>query len=283
MRVAVTGGSGLVGRRVVGHLAEEHDVINLDLTPPTEPDSDRVPAAAYRRTDILRISELHRALEGVDAVIHSAGLPGPSFGTDEEILNTNVEGTRNVALAAERAGVRRIVLISSEAVLGFVFSRGQVSPDYFPIDEKHRLAPRDVYGRSKLLAEAALARCLPDDSTAVILRPPWVWVPEEFERCRHLTESPDEWSDGLWAYVHGDDLARAAGLAATLPMEPGAHAIYVAAPDSGTVHPTGDLLRRYYPGVPVKGELGRFDGLISSGGAERLLGFRPTMSWRKFL
>lgn len=282
MRVAVTGGSGLVGRRIVDLLSRSHDVSSLDLAPP--PRSARGPQPAdYTRVDILNLSELCRAVKGADAVVHAAGLPGPSFGTEEEILNVNVEGTRNVALACEHAGVLRTVFISSEAVLGFVFAGGRVAPHYFPIDERHPLAPSEPYGRSKLMAEAALSRHLTDDHVVVSLRPPWVWVPEEYERCRRLTESPDDWWDGLWAYVHGDDLAAAAELAVTSPLPSGSHAVYVAAPDNGTVFPTRELAGRHYPDVPVRGELAEFGSLISSDEVERLLGFRPAMSWRDFL
>jgi UDP-glucose 4-epimerase len=282
MRIAVTGGSGLVGRRIVDHLSSTHEVSNLDLAPP--PRSARGPRPTeHLRVDILNLTQLCRAIDGADAVVHAAGLPGPSFGTDEEIFNVNVEGTRNVALACERAGVLRTVFISSEAVLGFVFAGRRAAPHYFPIDEEHPLAASEPYGRSKLLAETVLSRQLTGDHVVVSLRPPWVWVPEEYDRCRRLTESPDDWRDGLWAYVHGDDLAVAAGLAATEPIAPGPYAVYVAAPDNGTVLATRELVTRHYPDVPVRGAVPEFGSLISSDAAERLLGFRPAMSWREFL
>ena len=117
----------------------------------------------------------------------------------------------------------------------------------------------------------------------ISLRPPWVWVPEEYEKLRRLTRTPAEWSGGLWAYVHGDDLARAVERAVTLDIEPGFHAAYVAAPDNGTVVPTSRLLDDYFPGIPVRQDLPEFGSLVSSSRLENLLSFKPTMSWREFL
>ncbi|MFH1688724.1 MAG: NAD(P)-dependent oxidoreductase [Candidatus Eisenbacteria bacterium] len=282
MRIAVTGGSGLVGRAIVRRLARRHDVINVDVSAPG-PAGGEHSAVEYAHTDILDLAHLSHSIDGAQAVVHAAAIPGPTFGSEDDIMEVNVEGTRNIALAADRAGVRRIVFISSESVLGFVFSAGAVGPEYLPVDEDHLLAPSDPYGRSKLAAEMLLARHAGDATTVVSLRPPWVWVPDEYEKLRRLTVAPEEWSGGLWAYVHGDDLARAVERAVTLDIEPGFHAAYVSAPDNGTTLPTARLIESYFPDVPVRGELAEFESLVSSARLDDLLGFKPSMSWREFL
>jgi nucleoside-diphosphate-sugar epimerase len=281
MRIVVTGGSGLVGRAIVRQLAARHNVLSFDIIDPGDAGVDLSPAA-HLRGDVRDLDAVTGALEEAHAVVHAAALPGPSFGSPAEIHDVNVEGTKNVAAAARRAGVGRIVFISSDSVLGFVFSAGAVTPRFLPVDESHPLSPIDPYGRSKLDAELALARQR-GNATVVSLRPPWVWVPEEYDKVRHLTETPSEWSGGLWAYVHVDDLARAVELAATADVEPGCHAVYVAAPDNGTTVPSDELAREYFPGATVRGELPEFGSLLSSGALERLLGFRPSMMWREFL
>ena len=281
MRVAVTGGSGLAGRSIVRHLAQHHDVVNIDILDPGSAGVD-LSCADYLDTDILDLDGMMCALDGADAVVHAAALPGPAFGSDSDIHRVNVEGTRNVARAAEKVGVRRFVFISSESVLGFAFSESAIAPSYFPVDEAHPLSPSDPYGKSKLAAELLLARQAAGP-TVVSLRPPWIWVQEEYEKLRELTRDPSRWSAGLWAYVHGDDLARAAELAATLEIESGFHAAYVAAPDNGTAIPSDRLAADYFPNVPIQGDLPEFGSLLSSDGLDELLGFRPSMSWREFL
>ena len=288
MRIAVTGGSGLVGRVIVRRLAKRHDVVNVDISGPGPPGvghspGEPAPSVQYAHADILDLTALSRAIDGAQAVVHAAAIPGPTFGSEDDILNVNVEGTKNVVLAANEAGARRFVFISSDSVLGFVFSEGRVRPSYLPVDEAHPLGPTEAYGRSKLMAETVLARQAGRTATVVSLRPPWVWVPEEYEKLRRLTRAPAEWSEGLWAYVHGDDLARAVERAVTLEIGPGFHAAYVVAPDNGTVVPTARLIEDYFPDVPVRQDLPEFGSLVSSNRLENLLGFKPTMSWREFL
>jgi len=277
MHILVTGGSGLVGRRIVRRLSSEHEVLALDQREPQDAISRHV------SVDILDVASLRPLMEGIDAVVHAAGIPGPAFGTPDDMYMTNIEGTRRVAKAAFERGVIRFVNISSESVLGFAFGRHKVSPRYFPINEDHGLQPADPYGRSKLRAEEALADCRPDRAVAVSLRPPWVWVPEEYAQCRRLTHDPESWVGGLWAYIHGDDLARAVECALNADLAPGHHPLYVAAADNGTIFRTRELTQRYYPQVEVRAGIAEFGGLISGAQAAGSIGFTPNLTWRGFL
>lgn len=277
VRVVITGGSGLVGRPIVRLLAREHEVRNLDLRPPSAGPAEHIEG------DILDPDAVGRALEGAQAVVHAAALPGPSFGTEDAIERVNVDGTRVVAEAAADAGAGRFVYISSDSVLGFVFGLGRRRPEYLPVDEDHPLAPIEPYGRSKLAAEVLLARLASPAMPVVSLRPPWVWVPEEYDRCRRLSKDPETWWDGLWAYVHGDDLARAIRAALIANLERPYHAVYVAAPDNGTDRASRELVARYFADVPLRTELAGNESLISSKRCEKLLGTRPSMRWREFL
>ena len=92
MRVAITGGSGFVGR----HLAERFD--------------DAVVISRRSGVEITDVDALAAAFEGCDAVAHCAGI-NREIG-DQTFRRVHVEGTRAVVEAARRAGVRRIVMVS---------------------------------------------------------------------------------------------------------------------------------------------------------------------------
>lgn len=277
MRVAVTGGSGLLGRRIVARLARDHEVVNVDIRAPRDGSVDFVECS------VLDVEGLRRALRGYDAVVHAAGLPGPLFGSPDELMSVNAEGSLEVGRACVAGDVGRIVYISSEAVLGFVFSGGDVRPRYFPIDEGHPLLPSEPYGKSKLLAETYLEQQTAGKIPLLILRPPWIWVREEYGRCRELLVTPEQWRDGLWAYVHGDDLAEVVARGLTAPLTTGCHAAFVSAPDNGTVYPTRELVARFFPRIGVPDAVTEFGSLLSSDLLETLVGFRPERSWREFL
>jgi NADH dehydrogenase len=93
MRVAITGGTGFVGRHLAERLGPETVVIS-------------------RRTgvDIHDVDALTAAFEGVDAVAHCAGI-NREIG-DQTFESVHVDGTRAVIEAARRAGVKRIVMLS---------------------------------------------------------------------------------------------------------------------------------------------------------------------------
>lgn len=92
MRVAITGGTGFVGRNLAARLDD--------------------PVVISRRTgiDIDDVDALTAAFEGCDAVVHCAGI-NREIG-DQTFERVHIEGTRAVIEAAKRAGVRRIVMLS---------------------------------------------------------------------------------------------------------------------------------------------------------------------------
>ncbi|MET2010160.1 NAD(P)H-binding protein [Microbacterium chocolatum] len=94
MRVAITGGTGFVGR----HLAEKLD--------PT----DTVVISRRTGVHVDDIDALATAFEGCEAVAHCAGI-NRELG-DQTFDRVHVEGTRSVVEAARRAGVKRIVMVS---------------------------------------------------------------------------------------------------------------------------------------------------------------------------
>jgi UDP-glucose 4-epimerase len=101
--------------------------------------------------DLARPQNMAAALAGVGAVIHSAGIAHAMSGVPEDdyrVLNT--EATLRLARAAQRAGVKRFIFLSS--------IRAQSGPSANEVlTEALPPQPTDAYGRSKLAAEQGLA------------------------------------------------------------------------------------------------------------------------------
>jgi nucleoside-diphosphate-sugar epimerase len=101
--------------------------------------------------DLAQLYNRAEALAGVDAVIHSAGVAETMSGMPEDdyrLLNT--EATIGLARAAQRAGVKRFVFLSSIRAQAGRTAEGMLTEDRAP-------GPTDAYGRSKLAAEQGLA------------------------------------------------------------------------------------------------------------------------------
>jgi uncharacterized protein YbjT (DUF2867 family) len=110
-RIAITGGTGFVGRHLAARLtAAGHEVVLV-----ARGVDRRVPATARRRTTIVAASitdakALADAFEGCDAVVHCAGINREIGAQTYEAIH--VEGTRTVVRAARSAGVARLVMLS---------------------------------------------------------------------------------------------------------------------------------------------------------------------------
>jgi hypothetical protein len=109
--VLVTGGCGLVGSRIVEHLkrrkAYSIQVVDLFMPRPEQ----RVEGVAYFATN-LTTGDLSESFQGVDAVVHCAGIV-VLYDDYGALHNAHIVGTQRVVLAAKEAGCRAIVFTSS--------------------------------------------------------------------------------------------------------------------------------------------------------------------------
>ena len=112
MRIAVTGGTGFVGRHLANQLASEgHEVVliarGVGQQGGTTP---ALPNVRWVRAGVGDVSELRHAFEGCDAVAHCAGI-NRELGA-QTYRSVHMEGTRNVVEAARASGVQRIAMLS---------------------------------------------------------------------------------------------------------------------------------------------------------------------------
>jgi NAD dependent epimerase/dehydratase len=146
--VLVTGGEGFIGSHLVEGLLDAGAEVRVlsyynafgtrGWLDSLELDVEVLPG------DVRDADRVAQAVEGRDVVFHLAALIGIpySYEAPESYVQTNVQGTYNVANASRRAGVGRLVHTSTSETYGTALR--------VPIDEDHPLQPQSPYSASKI-------------------------------------------------------------------------------------------------------------------------------------
>ena len=151
MQILVIGGAGYIGSHVVRALLDAGHKPHVLDNMSSGNEVNLFPDAELTRGDILDYEALEKLMRrGWDAVIHLAAFKaaGESMTKPEKYSVNNICGTLNILNAMSAAGVSRLIFSSSAAVYG--------EPSYLPVDEKHRTAPENYYGFTKLEIERFL-------------------------------------------------------------------------------------------------------------------------------
>jgi nucleoside-diphosphate-sugar epimerase len=166
MRVLVTGASGFVGRPLASALANAGHQVRAATRNATQLAAG---VEHVQLCDLAGTVDWTPLIAGCDAVVHLAGIAHVGLAIPDQLYDrVNHQATRALIQAAEAAGVRRFVFVSS--------IRAQTGPaaDHV-LTEKHPPRPTEPYGASKLAAEKAVAA---SRLSYVILRPVLVYGPQ---------------------------------------------------------------------------------------------------------
>ena len=274
--IVVTGGSGKAGRAVLTDLvAHGYSVTNVDTAASRDPDEPTLIA------DLTDLGQTIECLRGADAVVHLAAVPAPNILPDGETFRVNMMSTYNVFSAATRLGVEKVVWASSETLIGIPFEREQ--PRYAPIDEDHPRLPEFHYALSKLAGEVIAEQFNRWTGVPfVALRYSNVMEEDDYTRFPGFWQEPRSRAWNLWGYVDARDVAQCTRLALERDV-PGAEAFLVAAGDTCMTTTNHELMTEFFPAVPLRGDIGDHDTLLSIDKARRLLGYATTQSWRDYL
>lgn len=180
----VTGGTGIVGARLVEMLVERgaKRVVSFDVVPRERvPTSWTHPNIEYVTGDITNKDDVERAVKGADCVWHLAAAVGP-FHPHHVYERVNYQGTVNLIEAMKKHGVRKLVFSSSPSTrfAGSIFSRPDL--DGLTEDEMPKLPLKSYmqeYAGTKAMGEMAVTAAVGDDFWAVSVAPHQVYGPRD--------------------------------------------------------------------------------------------------------
>jgi len=184
----ITGAMGWLGKRLVRLLSDRSFAgTALDVLPPDMklrcmilPGQDADELRAIKAGievfagDLRNPNDCRRFCEGAAraTVFHTAGIIHPR--RVREFYEVNTDGTRHLLDAASAAGVKRVVVVSSNSPIGLNPHRDHL------FDEESPYHPYMNYGRSKMLMEMAVQEAEKSSRLeTVIIRPPWFYGPDQ--------------------------------------------------------------------------------------------------------
>jgi dihydroflavonol-4-reductase len=166
--ILVTGGSGFVGAAVVRQLLQAGHQVRALVRSTSARTNLAGLTVEIAEGDLRDAGSLMRAMSGIRALFHVAADYRLWARHPQEIVDTNVEGTRALMEAALRAGVERIVYTSSVATLK-ARPGGAPSDETFPLDRTDAVG---AYKYSKVVAERLVERLVAERNLpAVIVNP----------------------------------------------------------------------------------------------------------------
>jgi nucleoside-diphosphate-sugar epimerase len=274
MKIAVTGGSGRIGRYTISELIKhKHYVTNIDIN------QRDIPGSQFQRIDITDFQSIHHALLGHDAVIHLGAWAYWGIVSHSQTYGENVQGTYNVFQACADIGIKRIVFASSNHVYGF--GKDGSPPVYVALDELHPYRPASCYGLSKMAGEQAADYFSKRYGLEILsfrilgARSPQV-LNSEIEK---MAADPASGTHLLWTRMDTRDIAQACRLAVeTNSVENGHYNI-----TGGRVvleEKSMDLVERYFgAATKIKTVVDGYRSPFDISKAQRILGYEPRYLW----
>ncbi|TMJ18838.1 MAG: NAD(P)-dependent oxidoreductase [Alphaproteobacteria bacterium] len=283
MRILLTGSSGWLGRFLAPRLrAVGHEVTGLDVA--AGADTAVIGSVADKALVERTFGE-----NGIEAVIHSGALHKPDIVRYPESAfeAVNVEGTRNLLDAAVAAGNDRFVFTSTTSLMISESLRSGALAQAAWLDEDSPPAPRNIYGLTKLAAEALCREANRAHGLDIAILRTGRFFPEDDDTHRDLSGPNRKANEFLNRRLTVEDAAEAHVVALDKAPGLGCETFILSAPTPFLREECGELARdaravisRHYPAAAaLYAEAGwslpaRIDRVYDPAKAERRLGFR---------
>jgi nucleoside-diphosphate-sugar epimerase len=211
--ILVTGGTGFLGSYIIKLLVEKGyrvRAIRRSSKLPTWMDESVFKNVEWVEGDVLDVVALEEAMEGVEAVIHSAAVVSFLKKERKTMYQVNIDGTANVVNLMLEKNINRLVYISSVAALGRTAGGGHVNEERKWEESKINTH----YAITKHKAEMEVWRGISEGLNAVILNPSTIlgfgdWTTGSCAIFKNIQKGISWFTPGINGFVDVEDVAKA--------------------------------------------------------------------------
>ena len=185
-KILITGGLGKIAKHFVKNFNHKYEITVADIVTNDDVFTDKV---RIEKADLMNFSVCSKLCDGMDIVIHLAGIVDPISESDE-ILETNIKTTQNIFKAAVEAKCKRLIFASSAQTI-------ESYPTDIQVNKNMLVKPKNIYGVSKCFGEALAAyHAYNNGISAICLRIGAYEFPKDFTEMN---------ARDLSAFLHPDD------------------------------------------------------------------------------
>lgn len=220
--IAVTGANGLLGSFIVRMLIQHQEPFLAIKRKDSDISllSDVNEEIAWFDADVLDIVSLNEAFRNVTHVIHTAAIVSYNPRRANQLMEVNVEGTRNVVNACLANNVKRIVHVSSVASLAAQKGQSSIDEGNKWVETHHQTA----YAKSKYLSELEIFRGQEEGISSVIVNPSLIladanWDNSSAQIFKYIWKESPFYSEGSVNYVDVVDAAEIVYKVLRMPVE----------------------------------------------------------------
>lgn len=215
-KILVTGGTGFLGSYIIKQLIENGYNIRAIYRNKKDIfwiDKKILEKVEWVEGDILDIVSLDEAMEGIDAVIHSAAIVSFLKSDRKQMYQINIEGTANIVNMMLEKNINRLVYISSVAALGRTIGGAHVNEETKWQESKINTH----YAITKHKAEMQVWRGMAEGLNAVVLNPSTIlgygdWNAGSCAIFKRLYSGFKWFTSGINGFVDVEDVAKAVAI-----------------------------------------------------------------------
>ena len=237
MKILITGASGFIGKALAKSLSKKHDVICMSRNDP----AINLPwvRGSFGSFEDLRQLNGHQ----IEAVVHLAAATGR--GTERELIEVNVAGSRNLMRYLIDNGCEKFVMASSIAAVGM--QDIAFRPVQVPIPDEHPCLDSHGYGFSKYMVEELTKYYHRQNPHIDVMNMRLAVISPDDNLPPKATVSPvKEWTIGSLAVLPLSQALRALTLAVQSPHKPGVRIMNTAAQKASSAVPVRDILSNWW-------------------------------------